>query len=253
MRTTAIINLKGGVAKTTTCFMLASILAGDHGKKMLVIDCDCQCNLTQFFGGDESKSNVCKVLNVGTPEYGIACIQHSNTEGVDILPASADLMDMDLSQLRTARTKPLAFRVMLDELARRKKYDYVFFDCPPAFNAACAAALIAANDVMIPIKLDAFSLAGMTNVLRQVQSMRRINSKLRVAGIVPTMYYKSPVIEEAEEVLRRYGFKVLPHVRRSPYADGLTFSGKALNHKGRGIEQDFRKVCNAYMGGAGND
>ena len=252
MRTTAIINLKGGVGKTTACIMLASILASDHKKKVLCIDCDSQGNLSQFFGANTEKGNTVLVLLNGTAEYGILNIQPTSVDGVDILAGDDGLMELDLSQLKTERVKPLAFRLMVEELSRREAYDYVIFDCPPAFNAACAASLIAADDVVIPIKLDAFSLAGMTNVMRQIQSMKRINSKLRVAGILPTMWYRSAVIADAEGILKRYGFRVFPHIRRSNLADGITFGGRALNHGGRGIEQDFRKFAENYMGGNGN-
>ena len=74
----------------------------------------------------------------------------------------------------------------------------MIIDCPPAFNAASAAALVAADEVIIPIKLDAFSLRGMANIMQQVSNMRKINDSLTVAGILPTMWYKSDNIIEAE-------------------------------------------------------
>lgn len=55
MRVTAICNLKGGVAKSTTVINLGAILARDYGKRVLLIDADCQCNTTAFFGGDPEK------------------------------------------------------------------------------------------------------------------------------------------------------------------------------------------------------
>ena len=48
MRTTAILNLKGGVAKTVTTVNMAAILARDYKARVLLIDADCQCNCTEF-------------------------------------------------------------------------------------------------------------------------------------------------------------------------------------------------------------
>lgn len=62
IRTTAILNLKGGVAKTTTAINMAAILARDHKKRVLVIDADSQCNTTEFFGADPKRGNLAMVL-----------------------------------------------------------------------------------------------------------------------------------------------------------------------------------------------
>ena len=50
MRTIAVLNMKGGVGKTTTVINLAHILANDYRRRVLVVDCDPQCNLTSFYG-----------------------------------------------------------------------------------------------------------------------------------------------------------------------------------------------------------
>lgn len=62
IKTTAIVNLKGGVAKSTTVINMASILAKKHGKKVFIIDGDSQCNTTEFFGADPDKGNLATVL-----------------------------------------------------------------------------------------------------------------------------------------------------------------------------------------------
>ena len=58
MRTTAILNLKGGVAKTVTTVNMAAILARDYKARVLLIDADCQCNCTEFFGGTSDKGTL---------------------------------------------------------------------------------------------------------------------------------------------------------------------------------------------------
>lgn len=253
MRITAILNLKGGVGKTTTVIHMAQLLHRDYDARVLVVDCDSQCNLTQFYGADPGKGSTTHVLMLGWAD-GISMTEIHPTEaaGVDILAADDNLMALDLSQLKTDRIKKLAFRMMALELARMDKYDYILFDCPPAFNSACASALIAADDVVIPIKLDAFSVTGMVNVMRQVENMRKINPRLRVAGVLPTMC-KSEQISEAEAILKQSGLPVFGHIRRNDRVDNVSFDRELTNNK-TGHMRDYKRFVSDYVnqGGKGN-
>jgi hypothetical protein len=81
--------------------------------------------------------------------------------------------------------------------------------------------------------------------------MRRINPRLRLAGVLPTMWYKDPEIVDAESQLRRAGFKVYRHIRRSDKVDKMTFRQDPLlvtsPKSGAGV--DYRKFVAEYMGG----
>ncbi len=226
MRTIAVINLKGGVAKTTTVINTAAILAADFGKKVLVIDADSQCNCTEFLLGSKAEAySLSDLLRQGFD--AAACrIQHSNVEGVDILPADETLMDLDLTKVEIGGASAVCIRDMLGTVGWA--YDFVLIDCPPAFNAASAAALVAADEAVIPMKLDAFSLRGMGNILCQIRNMTKVNPRLKVAGILPTMWYKAEKIVEAEEALRAYGFGVFSHIRRTPKVDDMTFAQEPI-------------------------
>ena len=98
MRTIAICNLKGGVAKTTTAVNLAADLAADHGKRVLVVDSDSQANATGFLGGDRDAVGMADLLRGevcgGTPLE----LQRTNVEGVKLVSGSAELMDLDLTK-----------------------------------------------------------------------------------------------------------------------------------------------------------
>lgn len=246
MRTSVIFNLKGGVGKTTTVIHMAQLLHRDLNARVLVVDCDPQCNLTQFFGADPIFGNTTKVLtNAWVDGFSTGFIQHTETEGIDILAADDSLMELDLSSLKTDRVNKYCFRMMILELGRLDRYDFVLFDCPPTFNSATAAALIAADDVVIPIKLDAFSITGMANVMRQVKNMQRINGRLRVAGVLPTMWYRSPEISEAEDILRGSSLTVFSHIRRSNRVDGVTMD-RALANAKTGHMKDYKRFVAAY-------
>lgn len=254
MRTTAILNLKGGVAKTTTAVNMAAILARDYNSRVLLIDADSQCNTTEFFGADPTDGNLAGLLrhakgNTDPVILAADCIQHTRFPNVDILPGDESLMDMDLSQVKLGTANANILRALAEVVAGL--YDYILIDCPPAFNAASAAALIAADDVIIPIKLDAFSLRGMGNLMRQIKNMRQINPKLRLAGCLPTMWYRNPQITDAEAKLRQAGLPVFHHIRRSDKVDDMTFRQDPLlvtsPNSGAGV--DYRRFVTEYVKG----
>lgn len=254
LRTTAILNLKGGVAKTTTAINLAAILAKDHKARVLLIDADSQCNVTEFFGADPELGNLAQILRL--PEdhpdpfnFCGACINNTTYKNVDIIPADDSLMDLDLSKVELGRVYVNVLRQFVEGVSGI--YDYILIDCPPAFNAASAAALVAADDVIIPIKLDAFSLRGMGNMMRQIKNMRRINPRLRLAGCLPTMWYNDPQIRDAEAQLRSAGLPIFHHIRRSDKVDQMTFRQEALlvSSPNSAAGVDYRKFVAEYIGG----
>lgn len=232
MRVISFVNLKGGVGKTTTTINTAAILAKVHGKSVLVVDADSQCNLTEFFRSD-NQPRVCSTLAdalTTAPDAGktaLHTIYATGFDGVDIIPADDSLMGLDLTSAAGLYTDCLAdLKGRLK--GQRNDYDFMLIDCPPAFNAASTAALLASDEVIIPIKLDAFSIRGMGNLTRQIENMREINPGLRLGGLLPTMYYKSDKIQNAMKLLHYSGLPIYPRIRRTPKADDSTFAGRPL-------------------------
>lgn len=254
IRTTAILNLKGGVAKTVTTVNMAAILARDYNARVLLVDADSQCNCTEFFGVSSDRGNLSDILRL--PEsfpdpvtFCAECIWGTSFDGVNLIPGDDSLMDLDLSKVELGQVRTNVLRQFVE--AADGLYDYILIDCPPAFNAASAAALVAADDVIIPIKLDAFSVAGMANVMRQVKNMQRINSRLRVAGVLPTMWYKSEEIANAEAILRQSGFTVFPRIRYNKRVDTVTMDRELANAK-TGHMKDYKRFVTTYAKQGGN-
>lgn len=276
MKTIAICNLKGGVAKTTTAVNLAADLARDHGKRVLVVDADSQANATTFLGGARDKVGIAAMLRRELTDEKPLELQRTNIEGVSLIGSSQDLMDLDLSKAGDGRADVTCLREMRKALEQRERiaaaakgddyceklaavvygepFDYCLVDCPPAFNAASSAALIAADSVLIPIKLDAFALEGMANLMQQIHNMRKINPRLQLLGLLPVMWYKSPEISKAEMALRESGLPILPRIRRSNRVDDMTFHQAPLivcsPHSG--ACQDYRRLADFLEGGARN-
>lgn len=256
MRTTAILNLKGGVAKTTTAVNLAAILAKDRHKKVLVIDADAQCNLSEFLGRDRHATDLFTLADAlrdkrrRIPSPAADAIQHSKLAGVDLIPADESLMDLDLSKVEADSVNVRCLRELKAEI--EDEYDFVLIDCPPAFNAAAAAALLAADDVVIPIKLDAFSLRGMANLTRQIANMRKLNPTLRVAGLLPTMLYRSEQITASLAALRASKLPVYSGIRKTAKVDDMTYSQRPLIESSpkSAAAVDYRRFVTEYLGGA---
>lgn len=256
MRTSVILNLKGGVAKTATVVNIAAILANDYRQRVLLVDADSQCNTTEFFGGDPEKGNLADVLRDNRPDVGVYAahnIQPSSFPDIDLLAGDDSLMDLDLTKVELSDVRTTVLRDMIEHIEKfwnpDERYDTILVDCPPAFNAASAAALIAADEVIIPIKLDAFSLRGMTNLLRQIANMRQINPRLKLAGCLPTMWYRSDNIVNAEATLQASGLPVFPHIRRTDKVDDMTFEQEPLlissPRSAAGV--DYRRFVRAWL------
>lgn len=236
MKAISVLNLKGGVGKTVTAVNMAHILAAEHSKRVLLVDCDSQCNASEFFGlsqqqyalgGPTTLTDV--LLGECEPYYGDV-VHPTGFDRLDMIPASDGLMDLDMSHIADSRVNGRCLAEICEAIAEDDSYDFVIFDCPPAFNAASAAALLASDEVVVPIKLDAFSVRGLANVTRQIENIRRINPEIRVAGALVTMWRNTPVVVDAEQSLRSCAlipvFETV--IRRTDKVDEMTFERQPI-------------------------
>ncbi len=130
----------------------------------------------------------------------------------------------------------------------------VLIDCPPSFTAASVAAIAASDDVIIPVKVDAFSVSGMRELLTQISGVRGICPGIRTAGILVTMWHNSPAVVQGEALLRDSGVPVFRTViRRSDKVDESTFARQPLNEYSRysSAGRDYRALVAEYLEGAG--
>ena len=222
MLTTAIMNLKGGTGKTITAINTAATLARDYGKRVLLVDADSQANLTEFV----SLSPMDKMQIGGLADLlrgGEAFPVTSKIKGCKLLAADDSLMDLDVTKAGNGEADPMSLADYLEK--HDSEYDWCIIDCPPGFSAAAIAALIAADSVVIPMKLDAFGIRGMRNLIAQVKNMRKVNAGLEVAGVLPTMFYSgSQTLVNAEKTLAGCGLPMFTHIRRSVKVDDSTFA-----------------------------
>lgn len=229
MHCTVIMNAKGGVGKTVTTVNMAALLAQQYKKRVLVVDADGQGDASAFLGADPEDTGLSGLMSGLCTCYDEA-ISPSNFPGVDILPGNADLYNVDLEALKRGGSIGVScIRDLCDNIIEDDTYDVVLIDCPPGFTASSVAALAAADSVIIPVKLDAFSVRGMAFLMDQIRQLRKVNGRCRLDGILVTQWHNADVIHQAEELLRSKGLSVFEaRIRRTDKVDESTWAQQPL-------------------------
>jgi chromosome partitioning protein len=189
-RVIALANQKGGVGKTTTAINLGAALA-QSGKQVLLVDIDPQGNASTGLGigPDRRAASTYHVLTEGRTiaEVALQCGDLS----LFVAPASAELSGID-AELTDTQDRSRRLRAALrnnGDAPPTHCYDYIIIDCPPSLNLLTVNALAAADTVLVPLQCEFFALEGLTQLLGTVKRIQaRLNPRLRMQGIVLTMY-----------------------------------------------------------------
>lgn len=185
----AVCNQKGGVGKTTTTVNLGIGLARE-GNSVLLVDADSQGDLTTCLGWrnpdelDNTLSTyVTAVMNDAAVDMTPGILHHE--EGVDLLPANIELSSIEM-QLVTAMSRENVLRNLLNNI--KDKYDYILIDCMPSLGMMTINALVAADEVIIPVQAQYLPTKGMTQLLQTIDKVNKhINHNLKIGGILITL------------------------------------------------------------------
>jgi chromosome partitioning protein len=201
-----IANQKGGVGKTTTVANLAASLA-DSGKKILVIDCDYQANVTSLLCGDEQ-------LKLKEKSFTYA-IKHdlsidkvsvvTRFKNLDLVPANRELDDLREQLVG----QPNQFRLvdlMLD-CPQAKNYDYVFIDTHPSLDCFFQSAVAASEHYIIPLFPEADSSRGLAHQLQAIEKVKRyLNPRLNFLGCAIVKFDRhNATHQKFEKLIRQFG------------------------------------------------
>src|SRR3954467_8441039 len=184
MRIIALMNQKGGVGKTTTTVNLGAALA-ELGKRVCLIDLDPQAHLTINYGIEPS-ADICSLYDVLVDERDFGDAIHKIDENILLVPSSIDLAAAEI-ELVSEIGREMLLKKRLE--ASTEKFDFILLDCPPSLGLLTINALSVASEVIIPMQPHFFAMQGVAKLLETVSLVsRRMNPKLKVSGIVLTMF-----------------------------------------------------------------
>ncbi len=239
-RVYAIANQKGGVGKTTTSVNAAASLAAAE-KRVLLVDIDPQGNAGSGLGTPTRE------VERGTYDVllGRARIEdvkrRTPLPTLDLCPSSPALVAAELELIDMER-RDLLLRDALEKA--RKKYDYVFIDCPPSLGLLTLNALCAADAVLVPMQCEFYALEGIAQLVATIERVRATrNPKLHIEGVLLTMYDpRNNLARQVAEEVRRH-FRVFDSIvpRNVRLSESPSFGKPVL------LYDVSSKGCQAYL------
>ena len=248
----SITNQKGGVGKTTTTINLASALA-EQGFRVLIVDLDPQGNASTGLGVEpedrEFTTYELLVEDIALDEI----ILPTSQENISIIPATVDLSSADIELISNEKRSFLLYDALRQPAMDDFGFEFVLFDCPPSLNLLTVNAMVASHSVLIPLQSEFFALEGLSQLMLSVREVRKsVNTGLRFEGVVLTMFDRrnnlsQQVEKDARENLGELVFKtVIPRNVRVSEAPSHSVPVLTYEPRSRGA-QAYRRLAKEFL------
>ena len=204
---------KGGVGKTTTAHTLANIF-GKKGNRVLLVDCDDQCNSTDWTIDESSKRHtITEVISDLCPiEEAII-----KAEYIDLLPADDYLANVN----RDDDPDLTIFKQYIDPI--KNTYDYIILDSPPSLSNVLNNILVCSDYVLIPTEARPDSMTGISRLMSTIENIQHsMNPSLKILGIVLIKFHERTILnKQIKAMIQGYSMGVKTHLFNTYIREGI--------------------------------
>lgn len=234
--TLTVFNLKGGTAKSTTCVNVGAVLAERDDQRVLLVDCDAQGSASKHLGVRVDGRAFRDVLVEGEPIDEV--VAETPIDGLELVPGGEWLTDVEPSTAGEP-LRELRLRRALEGL--QDVYDWILFDPPASTGLMNTSALLAAENVLIPVEAQGAAVDGLVQALDLADEIDQARDDgLSVIGAMVVRYdTRTSLSREADRALReRFGDLMLETIVNrnvrvaEAYAQGVPVTQHAPSSRG---------------------